>query len=44
MFTESGEKFAYSVLDDFTFMKEYQESQKRLEMSLKYSKNGSLGT
>jgi PAS domain S-box-containing protein len=38
MFTESGEKFAYSVLDDFTFMKEYQESQKRLEMSLKYSK------
>jgi PAS domain S-box-containing protein len=38
MFTESGEKFAYSVLDDFTFMKEYEESQKRLEMSLKYSK------
>jgi PAS domain S-box-containing protein len=38
LFTESGEKYAYTVLDDFTYLKDFEESQKRLNMSLEYSK------
>jgi len=37
-FTSSGKKYAYTVLDDFTYLKEFEESQKRLKMSLEYSK------
>jgi two-component system CheB/CheR fusion protein len=38
LFTESSEKYAYTVLDDFTYLKDYEESQKRLNMSLENSK------
>jgi PAS domain S-box-containing protein len=38
LFSESGKKYAYTVLDDFTYLKDFEESQKRLEMSLEYSK------
>lgn len=37
LFTESGTRYAYTVLDDFTYLKDFEESQKRLNMSLKYS-------
>ena len=38
LFTDSGNKYAYTVLDDFTYLKDFEESQKRLNMSLEYSK------
>ncbi|RZM07412.1 MAG: PAS domain S-box protein, partial [Pedobacter sp.] len=38
LFTDSGNKYAYTVLDDFTYLKDFEESQKRLNISLEYSK------
>jgi len=38
LFSDGNNRFAYTVLDDYTFMKSYQESEKRLNMSLKYSR------
>jgi len=37
-YTENGERFAYTVLDDFTDWKKLQESENRLSMALQYSK------
>jgi len=38
VFRDGDKRFAYTVLDDYTFMKSYQESEKRLNMSLQYSR------
>lgn len=38
LFNDGHKRFAYSVLDDFTFVRSYQESEKRLNMSLQYSR------
>ncbi len=38
VYIDGDKRFAYTVLDDYTFMKSYQESEKRLNMSLKYSR------
>ncbi|MGO4875355.1 ATP-binding protein [Pedobacter psychrotolerans] len=35
---QGNKKYAYSILDDYTFMKSYQQSEKRLNMSLQYSR------
>jgi two-component system CheB/CheR fusion protein len=37
-FTENGERYAYTILDDFTDWKKLQESENRLSMALHYSK------
>ena len=37
-FTENEERYAYTILDDFTDWKELQESEKRLRIALQYSK------
>ena len=38
LFNDGDKRFAYTVLDDYTFMKSYQQSEKRLNMSLQYSR------
>ncbi|MFD2287025.1 PAS domain S-box protein [Pedobacter petrophilus] len=38
VFSDGNKRFAYTVLDDYTFMKSYLESEKRLNMSLQYSR------
>ena len=37
-FTENGQRFAFTILDDFTDWKKLQESEQRLQMALQYSK------
>lgn len=37
-FTENDERYAYTILDDFTDWKKLQESENRLSMALQYSK------
>jgi len=38
IFSDGDKRFAYTVLDDFTYMKSFHESEKRLNMSLQYSR------
>lgn len=38
LFQENNESFGFTVLDDITWRKNFEESQKRLNMALKYSK------
>lgn len=38
LFHENDESYGFTVLDDYTYRKEFEESQKRLNMALKYSK------
>ena len=38
VFRDSGKRFAYTVLDDFTYMRSFHYSEKRLNMSLQYSR------
>ncbi len=37
-FLEDNVKFGFTVLDDFTYRKSFEESEKRLRMALQYSK------
>jgi two-component system CheB/CheR fusion protein len=38
LFREKDSTFAFTVLDDFSYRKDFEESQKRLNMALQYSK------
>ena len=38
LFEDQGETYGFTVLDDITALKDFEESQKRLNMALKYSK------
>lgn len=38
LFNDEGETFGFTVLDDYTGLKRFEESEKRLNMALKYSK------
>jgi len=38
LFKDQGETFGFTVLDDFSSLKDFEESQRRLNMALKYSK------
>jgi PAS domain S-box-containing protein len=38
LFNDEGETFGFTVLDDITAMKHLEESQRRLDIALKYSK------
>jgi PAS domain S-box-containing protein len=37
-FNEAGERYAFTILDDFSYRKSFEESEKRLRMALQYSK------
>jgi len=37
LYQDQGETFGFTVLDDITGLKDFQDSQKRLDMALKYS-------
>jgi PAS domain S-box-containing protein len=37
LFQDEGETFGFTVLDDYTDLKRFEESEKRLNMALKYS-------
>jgi PAS domain S-box-containing protein len=39
-FDEDGVGYAFTVLDDFSYRKSFEESEKRLRMALQYSKMG----
>jgi PAS domain S-box-containing protein len=38
LFKDQGKTFGFTILDDITGLKDFEESQKRLNMALKYSK------
>jgi two-component system CheB/CheR fusion protein len=38
LFYDEGETFGFTVLDDYTDLKRFEESERRLNMALKYSK------